>query len=109
MVAVFIDGFETFTEVGEVGWGLSVVHVVESHGLVSFKLVDVNSSSICTPLALLDRTVEPDDSIETGSDHHLRWLLLGSWLHEEEGILHLSVALNRVQLLGGLVAAHCLL
>ena len=63
MVAIFVDGLETLAEVGGVGWGLCVVHVVESHGLVSFELVDVYTSSICTPLALLEWAVEPDDGI----------------------------------------------
>ena len=109
MVAILVDGLETFAKVGCVRWGLRVVHVVESHRLVSFELVDVYTSSICTPLALLEWAVEPDDGIEARSDHHLGRHLLGSRLHEKEGILHLSVSLNWIQLLSGLVAAHCLL
>ena len=57
-------------------------------------------------MALLERAVEPDDSIEATSGEHLRRLLFGGRLNKEESLVHLNVTLDSLLFLCWLVTAQ---
>ena len=109
MVTVFVDVLKSLAKISSVGGRLGVVDVIESDRLLrSAKLFNVNATAVSPPLALLEGAVEPDHSVDTTLDHHLGRLFFPRWLHEQEGLFHLVVSLDRLEFLSRLVATECL-
>ena len=108
MVPIFIDQLKIFAQRCTIRRRLLVIHMIESLLRLS-NLVAVDSSSVSSALALLQRAVEPDDGIQTTLNQHLWRCLFSRWLNKKESFLHLGISLNRFKLLLWLIAAECFL
>lgn len=108
MIPIFIDQLQIFAQRCTIRRRLLVIHMVESL-LRLANFVAVDSSSVSSALALLERAVEPDDSIKTTLNQHLRRCLFSRWLNKKESFLHLGISLNWFKLLLWLIAAECFL
>lgn len=105
MIAIFIDWLKAFAQRCTVHWGHLVVDVVECiDGLT--QLFNIKSTSISSSLALSQRTLEPDHSIQATLNEELGRFFFTCGLNKQESFLHFVVTCDWVQLLSRLETAH---